>query len=408
MNRRRVVAGIVAGGVLLAGCGSKGTRNESSPSSDTLEFGASLSLSGKTAREGKLTQEGYDLCVDRVNANGGVAVGDRKLRLHIQYEDDTSVPDVAGQIVDRFNDRGVRLLLGPYGSAPTGAAMPVVERNEQVMVDSAGADDTLFTHGYRRTFAVLSPASKYASSIVEAIDELATPKPQTVVFLSADDGFSTTAASAGEDAARQRGWTVLPRQEFPSGATDVSSALTAVKGQSPDVVIASAHLAEGIAIIKQSTELGLKPSGGFAETVAPPTPDFVQTLGPLANGVLTSSQWTSAVTGSDPVFGTATDYVDAFRTKFGSDRTPQYHNAEASAACLALVLAVGKAGSVDPDAVRDALAGLDEQSFFGPLKFNDAGMNVTKPMSVLQIQNGTLVPIWPKEQAKGSLVWPAV
>ncbi|GAB0105304.1 amino acid ABC transporter substrate-binding protein [Nocardia sp. JMUB6875] len=404
LSRTVGLAGIVV--LVAAGCGSKGAEN-TGPTGDTLKLGASLSLSGTTVREGVLTREGYDLCIDRVNAKGGVQVGDKKLKLEIEYQDDTSVPDTAGQIVDRFNDRGVKLLLGPYGTAATGAAMPVVERNGQVMADSAGADDKLFTHGYKRTFAVLSPASKYAESIVKAIDELANPKPKSVVFLSADDGFSKTVASGGEDAARKLGWQVLPRQEFPNGTTDVSAALTAIKGPAPDLIIGSVHLAEGIAIIQQSAELGITPASGFAETVAPPTPDFVKTLGDKAEGVLSSSQWTSAIGGSDPVFGSAKEYVDAFRTKFGADRTPQYHNAEASAACLAMVLAVQKAGSTEPDKVRDAMAGLDAQSFFGPLKFNDVGENVVKPMSVIQIQGGKVVPVWPKDQASGTLVWPA-
>jgi branched-chain amino acid transport system substrate-binding protein len=71
-----------------------------------------------------------------------------------------------------------------------------------------------------------------------------------------------------------------------------------------------------------------------------------------------------------------------------------------------MVLAVREAGSTDPDKVRNALAALDEQSFFGPLKFDDKGENVTKPMSVIQIQDGKLVTVWPKDQAAGRLVWP--
>lgn len=397
-----VVAG-AALALLLAGCASKGTQNQTT-TGDTLNLGASMSLSGSLEKEGKLTQQGYDYCVSTVNAKGGVTVAGRTLRLHIDYQDDQSQPDTAGQGVDQFNDKGYKLILGPYGSATTGAAMAVIERNGQVMVDSSGADDKLFAKGYRRTFAVLSPASVYAASIVSAINELATPKPRSIVFLSADDGFSKTVAAAGEARARSVGFTVLPRQQFPAGATDVSSALTKIKPSAPDVIVGSVHLAEGIAIITQAAELGVTPAGGFAETVAPPTPDFVTTLGGKANGVLSSSQWVPEVKGSEAFFGSATDYRNSFQAAFGHE--PEYHNAEATAACLAMVLAVRKAGSTDPDKVRDALAGMDEQSFFGPLKFNNSGENVTKLMSVVQIQGGKLVTVWPKDQAAGPLIWP--
>jgi branched-chain amino acid transport system substrate-binding protein len=387
--------------LVITGCASKGTQNQTG---DTISLGASMSLSGSLEKEGKLTQQGYDYCVSTVNTKGGIHVSGRSLRLHIDYQDDQSQPDTAGQLVDQFNDKGHKLILGPYGSATTGAAMAVVERNGQVMVDSSGADDKLFDRGYQRTFAVLSPASAYAASIVNAINELATPKPHSIVFLSADDGFSKTAAAAGEARARSLGLTVLPGQQFPAGATDVSSALTRIKSTKPDVIVGSVHLAEGIAIIKQAAELGVTPAGGFAETVAPPTPDFVTTLGVKADGVLSSSQWAPEVKGSDAFFGTATDYRNGFRAQFGHD--PEYHNAEATAACLAMVLAVRNAGSTDPNKVRDALARLDEQSFFGPLKFNGRGENVTKPMSVVQIQNGKLVTVWPADQAAGRLIWP--
>lgn len=401
MTGVRVLAVGAALALVLVGCASKGTQSQTG---DAVNLGASMSLSGALEKEGKLTQQGYDYCVSTVNAKGGVPVGGRTLRLHIDYSDDQSQPDTAGQLVDQFNDKGYHLILGPYGSATTGAAMAVVERNGQAMVDSSGADDKLFDRGYRRTFAVLSPASVYATSIVNAINELAAPKPRSMVFLSADDGFSKTVAAAGEAHARKLGFTVLPTQQFPAGTTDVSSALTKIKPGKPDVIVGSVHLAEGIAIIKQAAELGVQPAGGFAETVAPPTPDFVTTLGTKANGVLSSSQWVPEVKGSDAFFGTATDYRNGFKAAFGHD--PEYHNAEATAACLAMVLAVRNAGSTDPGTVRDALARLDEQSFFGPLKFNDRGENVAKPMSVVQIQNGRLVTVWPPDQAAGRLIWP--
>src|SRR4051812_21609056 len=117
----RVRIGLVALVLVAAGCGSKGS-NESSEGagggqSSTLTLGASLSLTGSLAREGQLTKEGYELCKQRVNAKGGVDLGGRKVRLDIKYQDDASQPDTAAQLVDQFNDQGLKLILGPYGSA---------------------------------------------------------------------------------------------------------------------------------------------------------------------------------------------------------------------------------------------------------------------------------------------------
>ena len=392
-----------ASALALSGCGSKGAA-QSDAGSDTLTLGAAVSLTGKLAREGGLTKEGYELCQSKVNAAGGVPVGGKKLKLDIQYQDDTSKPDTAAQLVEQFNDKDVKLILSSYGSANSEAQAAVVERNGQVMADSAGADNKIFEKGYRRTFAVLSPATEYLASIVKSIAELATPTPKTIAFVSADDGFSKTATEGGIAEATKQGFTVLPAQYVPNGTSDVSSALTKLKGQRPDVIIGSVHLVEGIAIIKQAHELGVTPSGGFGESVAPPTPDFAKTLGGQAENVLGSSQWTDTVKGQDKYFGTAKQYSDDIQAKYG--HLPDYHDAEATAACLALVLAAEKAGSTEPDKVRDALAGLDTESFFGRIKFDQTGKNVSKPMSVIQIQDGKAVTVWPTEAAESKFVWP--
>lgn len=409
---RRIAAATLATAVAVsvAACGSKSSGGggnaapSGAPPGDTITFGSALSLTGSLAREGQLTQEGYQLCEEQVNAKGGISIGGKNVKLHIDYQDDQSQPQTAAQIVDTYNGQGTKLILSSYGSPNVAAQAPVIERNGQVMADSAGAEDSIFAHGYKRTFGVVSPASEYGASMLKAINELAKPKPATVAILSADDGFSKAVADAAQTTSKQLGFQVVGNETFPEGSTDVSSQLTSVRGANPDVIVGSVHVAEGIAIVKQASELGVRPKA-IAETVAPPTPDFTKTLGPLANGVLGSSQWTRTVAGQDKYFGTAKDYDAAIRQRFG--HAPDYHDAEASAACLAMVLAVQKAGSTDADKVRDAMAGLNTDSFFGHIQFDQTGQNSTKPMQVIQIQNGKAVTVWPTSGAEAPMVWPA-
>jgi branched-chain amino acid transport system substrate-binding protein len=307
-------------------------------------------------------------------------------------------------LVDQFNDSGSKLILGPYGSPSTEAASAVVERNGQVMVDSSGADNAIFSKGYKNTFAVLSPATSYLAVIVKAIAENANPKPKTVAIISADDGFSKTAAKGGATEVKAQGMKLLTTEFVAEHTTNVSSALTKIRPMKPDLILVSAHVEEGIAAVKQGNELGVRPKG-FGETVAPPTPDFAKALGKQAEGVVGSTQWTADSKGKDKVFGTAKDYAQGYEQRFGE--AAEYHSAEAAAACLALVLGVEKAGSTDPTKVRDAIAGLNTESFFGPIKFDPTGKNSDKPMSAIQIQKGKPVTIYPADQAQAKLQWPA-
>ena len=45
-----------------------------------------------------------------------------------------------------------------------------------------------------------------------------------------------------------------------------------------------------------------------------------------------------------------------------------------------------RANSFDRDKVRDALAATDMNTFYGPIKFSEAGNNIAKPMFYRQIQ----------------------
>ncbi len=54
---------------------------------------------------------------------------------------------------------------------------------------------------------------------------------------------------------------------------------------------------------------------------------------------------------------------------------PVYQAASATAAALALHLAIEAAGSTDTNAVRTALRGLSADTFYGPISFDERGVN---------------------------------
>ncbi len=399
--------------VLAAACGGGGTTNTAG---STVTFAAPVSQTGAFGQaEGLYTLQGYKFCVQTLNSKGGISFGGQSHQVALVTQDDQSVAATSAQIVDQYNDQGHKLILSPYGSGGTTAVAPVVERNGQVMVDSNGADTAIFTHGYKNTFAVLSPSSTYVTTIIDALSGLS-PAPKTVAIIAANDGFSQHAAEQGVAEAQAKNMTVLPSAnaytsstKVSANATDVSSALIAIKGTNPDVIIISAHLNEAVAAIKQSSELGVKPKYGFAATVAPPTPAFISALGKSSEGVLGSTQWVPEISASDAIFGSAKDFLANFTNTYGwSSSQYPYQAADAAAACEVLALAIEKAGSADPAAVRTALAGLKADIFYGHIEFDSTGQNTNKPMYVIQVQSSSFVTIYPSNLATKQAVWPAI
>ena len=412
----RATLSVVVGAVTAlvgAACGGGGTT---SGAGSTVTFAAPVSQTGAFGQaEGLYTLQGYKFCVQTLNAKGGINFGGQSHQVTLVTQDDQSTSATSAQIVDQFNDQGRKLILSPYGSASTLAVAPVVERNGQVMADSNGADTAIFTHGYKNTFAVLSPSSTYVTTIIDALSALS-PAPKTVAIIAATDGFSQHAAEKGVSEAQAKGMTVVPSAnaytsstKVTANTTDVSSAIIAIKGTNPDVIIISAHLNEAVAAVKQASELGAKPKMGFAATVAPPTPAFISALGKSSDGVLGSTQWVPEISASDNIFGNAHQFLANFTNTFGysSDQYP-YQAADAAAGCEALALAIQKAGSIDPAAVRTALASLKADTFYGHIEFDSTGMNTNKPMYVIQIQKSAFVTIYPSNLASKQATWPAI
>lgn len=412
---RRATVALALGAVVAvsaAGCGGGGGQTSGS----AITFAAPVSQTGAFGQaEGLYTLQGYKFCVQTLNAKGGITYGGQSHQVNLVTQDDQSVAATSAQTVDGYNDKGYKLILSPYGSAGTTAVAPVVERNGQVMVDSNGADTAIFTHGYKNTFAVLSPSSTYVTTIIDALVAL-NPAPKTVAIIAASDGFSQHAAEQGAKEAQAKGLTILPSPtayttstKVGANVTDVSPALIALKGLNPDVIIISAHLNEAVAAVKQASELGVKPKLGFAATVAPPTPAFISALGKASEGVLGSTQWVPEISASDSLFGKPRDFLTNFTNTYGwsPDQYP-YQAADAAAACEALTLAIEHAGSSDPSAVRTALAGLKADTFYGHIEFDSTGMNTSKPMYVIQIQKSAFVTVYPSNLATKQATWPAI
>ena len=370
-----------------------------------IVFGAPISLTGSTAKEGAQTKNGYEMWVEAVNKAGGIPVGGKRYLVDLKVLDDQSSGETSAQLAEKLiKEEKVNFLLGPYGTTPTFNVARVAEQNGVPMVEGNGAAERIFNQGYKYTFGVLSPASNYLKGVLE-FAAAQNPKPSTTAILYADDAFSVEVAEAAKKKAEELGLKVTYFEKYKDKETNLSAQLTAVKNANPDLVVNAGHLQEAIAILKQAKELGVNPKL-FAFSVGPALPDFVNSLGVDANYVVTGSQWSSAVKyEGDDYWKTAQTYSDAYKAKYGEE--PAYQAAESTACGIAFEKALHAANSLEPDKVRDALAKLDIKTFYGPIKFDSRGANLTKPMVVEQIQAGKKVTIWPADVANAKGLWPS-
>jgi branched-chain amino acid transport system substrate-binding protein len=374
-------------------------------SGGTILFGAPLGLTGSLSKESKLTQQGYELWKEAVNAAGGIKVGDKTYMVETKYYDDESKQDKSAQLAEKLiSEDKVNFLLGPYGTSATQSTAAIAEKHEIPMVEGEGAAVKIFSQGYKYTFGTLSPAGNYLRGVIE-MAAAQNPKPQKVVILSANDAFSVEVADGAKQAAEEKGMTVAAYIKYPNAETNLTAQVTQAKGQNPDLILNSGHFAEAVAIVKSMKELSVNPLGaGFS--VGPSLPDFKDTLKADADYVYGGSQWTKDLKyNGDDYWKTPQAYFDAFVKRWGNE--PSYQSAMATACGLVFQKAIEKAGTLDPKAVRDAIAATDFISFAGQMKFDERGINTVKPMVVEQWQNGEKQTVWPADVASGKPQWPA-
>ncbi|MDX1574927.1 MAG: amino acid ABC transporter substrate-binding protein [Kiloniellales bacterium] len=375
---------------------------------DTIVLGAAVSVTGKYSTNGKHTMNGYNLAIEAINAAGGVEVDGKTYKLDIVYYDDESTPARGAQLAERLiSQDGIKFLLGPYSSGLTKAIAPVTEKYGIPMVEGNGASRSLFTQGYKYLFGVLSTSEQYLASAIALAAEKAEaegrqPQDLTVALAFENDPFSQDVRAGVMDDASAYGMRVVIDDKLPKELNDMSATLTKVKAVKPDILVVSGHSKGAATAIKQIADMKVDvPILAMTHCEAA---DVIGKYGADADYTLCATQWAETMGYSDDLFGSAADYAKAFEAKYGY--VPPYQAAESSASVQVFVDAFQRAGSFDTDAVRDALAATDMQTFYGNVKFDETGKNIAKPMALRQIQNGEYVVVAPTKWAAGEMIYP--
>jgi len=212
---------------------------------EVITLGAAVSLIGKYALNGANTQNGYDLAVRQINAQGGVRIGRTPYRLEIRYYDDESKPARAAELVERLIQQdGVKFLLGPYSSGLTKAILPIIERHRSPMVEANGGERELFTKGYHYIFAVLSTSDQYLTPAIDLAAANAsklgkTPQELRLAIATEDEPFAQDVCAGVLAAAERLGINCVIDDQLPPELDTMAVTLTNVKALKPDILVVS-------------------------------------------------------------------------------------------------------------------------------------------------------------------------
>jgi branched-chain amino acid transport system substrate-binding protein len=358
---------------------------------NTITLGSAVQLTGKDANTGRYYRDGYQFAIDAINAKGGITVGGKKYLFKLDLLDNQSDTNLDVQLYTKLITQDkVDFLLGSYSTAVVLVDSSIAEKFGIPMVEGGGAASQIFTRGYKWIFGTLPRAEDYFSSTIAMMGQLS-PKPKTVALVTADDAFDVSVAQGTRELLKKAGLDTVLDQQYAANSADFSSVLTVVKSKNPDVILWGGLLAEVLNAIRQAKSLNVSARDLTSFTVGPPTADFRKALGKDAEDAFGMTPWVPTGALKDDWFGDDNAFNQAYIAKFGYE--PDYHAASAVADVEVYAKAIAKAGSLNKEAVRAAIATSDFSSLYAHVKFAANGQ-IDVPQIVIQIQDGKVVPIF--------------
>lgn len=363
--------------------------------------------------------------VNWINDHGGINCGGKMVKVKLIYQDCQSNAQLAQSIAENLiTQQHVNFLLSPYGSDLALAVSPIAEKYGVLMAVVGASSDRIFQQGFKYVIGVASPASHYFWSVLDMVKAI-DPTAKTVAILYSDDEFDRYVAMGAKAYAQQLGFQVVVYDPYPPNTQDVTAQVLDVKNAKPDIILVAAHYADGQLVTQTLYQQNVN-AKLIAITVAPLVPDYYNALrignGSLAECIVGPSHWEPGVRytpdlakqkGIDWFGPTRDEFISYFRQvakqMSGKEVDPGYEAAWAAEGVLVLLYGVQKAGSVDPDLVRQALASSDFMTFFGEFKMNATnGLNIAHSMVVTQWQAGQRVVVWPASAAQSKLFYPSL
>ena len=369
---------------------------------EKIIIGNPIALSGPNAQGAMLSQiPSYDLWAADVNAAGGIYVEeyDMQIPVEILRYDDTSDIGTAVQLTERLilEDK-VNFIFPPWGTAFNFAIAPLVTEHQMPVMGCTVGSKQLEEEAdqFPYFFTVLNQPTTQGPGIVDLLVELGV---ETVAVIHHSDLHGIEFADVTVPLLEEAGIEILVNETYPVATEDLSQLLRQVQEADPDAFLAFSYPPETFLMTGQMAEIGYSPDLFYATVgIAFPAYRDVFTAEGV-EGTMGAGAWNPNV----EIEG-AQEYFDRHVEMFG-----QEPDRWASAACYAtgqvLQQAIEAAGTLDPTAVRDAIADGEFETILGTVTFENQ-FNTTYPGTVGQWQNGEFEIVSPAESRTADPIYP--
>ena len=345
-------------GAALAAVSSSALPRFAFAQSDPVLIGVSGPLTGPNAQYGLQWKQGFDLALDKINADGGV----KGRKVAYVFEDSQSDPRQAVAIAQKFvADPRILIELGDFSSPASMAASPIYQRGGLVQYGFTNSHPDFTKAGDFMWSPSVSQADEQPLLASYAVKGLGLKR---IAILHLNTDWGRTSKDHFARAAKELGAEIVISEGYQPEERDFRSTLVRARDANPDGFALMSYAPDGALIARAVRQVGLKQTIVAASSVY--SPRLIELGGDAVEGMHTGSRYFP----EDPR-PEVREFISSFKAKYNVD--PDAFNAYAYDAINFAVAAI-RHGGTDRRAIRDALGQLKDVSsvIFGKATFDIA------------------------------------
>ncbi len=349
-----------------------------------LVLGAVLPQTGQLADLAADMQKALVLWQEAANAAGGLL----GRRVELKFLDDRSEASASARLYAQLIDaERAELLIGPFGSAASVSAAGVAERRRRVLVNATGVTRSVHRAGTRYVFQVPAPLAGYGEGALEIVRAMGYRRLHVV---ARNDPTARESAAQLVERATAAGLEPGPVESVAAGESDYQVQIAKARARDAQAWIAFGQPEDAGDMVKSFKRIGYAPWMFLAQGAGEPR--FLTMVGRDAEFVLGISPYETG-------FSTRgnREFVQAWRRRWSTE--PGAIAATVWSAVLILEQGVRKAGSVEAERLRAALAELDAETPIGRYRVDAGGVQTAAKPAVVQILAGRREIVWPEALA---------
>jgi branched-chain amino acid transport system substrate-binding protein len=370
MNRGRWILIILAVAVVLGGCAPA--------PQEEVRLGVNAELTGSKPTVGDSCRKAAELLAAQVNQGGGVLVGQKKYPLKLFIEDNEDKAESAAAAAQKLiSQNSVLAILGPNASGNAIPAARICEDAGVIMI-SPWSTNPKTTESKKFVFRACFIDDFQGRVMAKFAREQLQANTAAVLYDVASE-YNKGIAEFFKKFFEADGGKVVGFESYTKDDKDFSSQLTLIKAANPGVLFLPNYYNEVPLQAQQARRLGLtcpiigSDSWGSQELLTLGARDL-------------EGSYFSTHYAADIATETAQKFIQAYEAKYG--KKPDDVAALTYDAGGLLLSAITKAGSLERQKVRDALASIQEfEGVTGKMQFQGTGDPV-KSAVILQIKDG--------------------